>query len=286
MVRDIELDRLRSAQDVAYQRKQKSWGDQEAAWQLYQEYKARLTRAHEARQEAYAVQKQVRQGHKTLNGSFLPRINALEVRLDILSGQSVRYRQVLGDAKHQLNMELITAQLRDIDRQIDASKERCVLASRSFRNSKHRYAEVRAEYEEVKTEYENARNAFEQAKLAFEQAKDAVAIRLIQIKEESRRRQDNRRFIAEFAGVPAKYIDDTCMSVQPDGTVNIYFGGEGKPSGPGHGHYVMDASGEVTYRRDPLSPHGVHNFTAAGLKKLSSIVRCAVAPKPMAFANA
>lgn len=40
----------------------------------------------------------------------------------------------------------------------------------------------------------------------------------------------------------------------------IYFGGVGKPDGPGHGHYVMDQKGNVTYRREPFDPHGAQNF--------------------------
>jgi hypothetical protein len=48
--------------------------------------------------------------------------------------------------------------------------------------------------------------------------------------------------------------------MEPDGTVNIYFGGFGSPDGPGHGHYVMDPSGTVTYARDPSDEHGAQNF--------------------------
>ena len=45
---------------------------------------------------------------------------------------------------------------------------------------------------------------------------------------------------------------------------NIYFGGVGKPDGLGHGHYVMDPGGNVTYRRDPFDPHGAQNFEPGG----------------------
>lgn len=48
-----------------------------------------------------------------------------------------------------------------------------------------------------------------------------------------------------------------------DGNTNIYFGGIGKPDGPGHGHYVMDQYGTVTYMRNPSDPHGTQNFTDA-----------------------
>lgn len=42
--------------------------------------------------------------------------------------------------------------------------------------------------------------------------------------------------------------------------VNLYFGGVGEPNGPGHAHYVMDANGNLTYKREPFDPHGAQNF--------------------------
>jgi hypothetical protein len=33
--------------------------------------------------------------------------------------------------------------------------------------------------------------------------------------------------------------------------------------GQGHGHYVMDKYGKVTYKRNPDKEHGAHNFTDA-----------------------
>jgi hypothetical protein len=57
---------------------------------------------------------------------------------------------------------------------------------------------------------------------------------------------------------------DLLKYVSQQGNVyNIYFGGVGKPNGPGHGHYAMDRSGKVTYQRDPFDMHGGQNFTGA-----------------------
>ena len=74
-------------------------------------------------------------------------------------------------------------------------------------------------------------------------------------------RESSNRSLAERAGVPWQYLNDVWVSTDPSGTVNIYFGGMGSPNGAGHGHYAMDAYGNVTYRRDPLDPHGSQNFT-------------------------
>ena len=65
--------------------------------------------------------------------------------------------------------------------------------------------------------------------------------------------------------MPHQYHDNVWVSLDSNGNTNIYFGGVGKPNGPGHGHYVMDRSGEVTYKRDPFDPHGAQNFEKADL---------------------
>ena len=69
-----------------------------------------------------------------------------------------------------------------------------------------------------------------------------------------------KKSIAARAGVPLQYQDNVLISTDPDGITNIYFGGIGKPNGTGHGHYVMDQHGTVTYRREPFDPHGAQNF--------------------------
>jgi hypothetical protein len=53
----------------------------------------------------------------------------------------------------------------------------------------------------------------------------------------------------------------------------IYFGGSGKPDGPGHGHYVIYPDGRITYNRQPYEEHGSHNFKRSPEleKKLGSI---------------
>lgn len=76
----------------------------------------------------------------------------------------------------------------------------------------------------------------------------------------SKKRREDKKSIAARAGVPLQYQDNVLISTDPDGITNIYFGGVGKPDGPGHGHYVMDQHGTVTYRRDPFDPHGAQNF--------------------------
>ena len=82
-------------------------------------------------------------------------------------------------------------------------------------------------------------------------------------KENDKRKQDKRQ-IAERAGVPHQYLNDVWVSKDINGNTNIYFAGVGKPNGPGHGHYVVDSSGKTIYKRDPFDPHGAQNFEGPG----------------------
>ena len=88
----------------------------------------------------------------------------------------------------------------------------------------------------------------------------AFKTRLEQVRASSKKRREDKKSIAEKAGVPSQYRDNVWISKDSDGNTNIYFGGIGKPDGPGHGHYVMDQNGTVTYRREPFGPHGAQNF--------------------------
>ena len=89
----------------------------------------------------------------------------------------------------------------------------------------------------------------------------AFKTRLEQVRASSKKRREDKKSIAEKAGVPFQYQDNVLISTDPDGITNIYFGGIGKPNGTGRGHYAMDRNGTVTYRREPFDPHGAQNFT-------------------------
>lgn len=130
-----------------------------------------------------------------------------------------------------------------------------------FQSAKAEFEQARSEFTEAKANHAHARDEFKQAKAEFERAKSAFQVRLDQVRNEQQQRKDDKRSLAERAGVPSQYLDDVWVSTEPDGTVNIYFGGTGEPAGPGHGHYAMDSYGNVTYARDPDEDHGAHNFT-------------------------
>jgi chromosome segregation ATPase len=143
----------------------------------------------------------------------------------------------------------------------DAAKAEHERARDDFKAAQARCRQAQAEFEAAKAEHERHQDEFRAAKQESDRAKDAFTHRLNELRAEQSQRADDKYALAQQAGVPSQYWGDVWVSTDDDGTVNIYFGGIGEPAGEGHGHYAMDASGYVTYRRDPFDPHGAHNFT-------------------------
>ncbi len=134
-------------------------------------------------------------------------------------------------------------------------------ASAEFKAAQVVRRRAQDQLEAAKAEHERRAEKFRELKAEANRAKDAFSHRLAELRAEQERRKDDKRSLAQQAGVPSQYWDDVWVSIDEDGNVNIYFGGLGEPVGDGHGHYAMDASGHVTYRRDPGLAHGAQNFT-------------------------
>lgn len=74
MAKDAELDRLKAAQDRAFQRKQNAYRAQQHAWEARSAARDVMNRAYEAKQRAYADQ----DGHGgTTNPYEAPMVRAL-----------------------------------------------------------------------------------------------------------------------------------------------------------------------------------------------------------------
>ncbi len=149
-------------------------------------------------------------------------------------------------------------QLRSIS---DAAIAEHKAVSADFQAAKAAKREAQAEFDAAKAEHERRTDEFRAAKAEHERAKDAFNRRLSELRAEQERHKADKRSLAQQAGVPSQYLDDVWVSIDADGNVNIYFGGVGEPVGDGHGHYAMDPSGQVTYRRGVGEAHGAQNFT-------------------------
>lgn len=145
--------------------------------------------------------------------------------------------------------------------ELRSAKERHDATKPAFQRAKDDFNSAKRAFDSAKAEHECTQEDFKRAKAEFDQAAKAFKSRLEKVKTEGQKRREDKKSIAAKAGVPHQYRDNVWVSTDFSGNTNIYFGGVGKPNGPGHGHYVMDRSGKMTYKRDPFDPHGAQNFT-------------------------
>ena len=232
MAKDAELDRLKTAQDLAYQRKQDAYQAQQRAWEKKRSSaRDAINRAFEAMQRAYAAQDSTWLDLQRMRDSYGPIIERLN------SLQETAFQ----------NMK------RAFDNASSAYDRRDGAGAASYAAEGHRYEAESQGYVNVRrglvAELRSAKERHDATKPAFQRAKDDF--------NSAKRAFDSAN--AAKAGVPHQYHDNVWISTDSSGNTNIYFGGFGKPNGPGHGHYVMDRSGKVTYMRDPFDPHGAQN---------------------------
>lgn len=102
-------------------------------------------------------------------------------------------------------------------------------------------------------EKETAQNALDTAVQAANQADQAYQEKLKELQLFYKTRSAD---LARQAGVPSAYIEATLAAYKPDGSINLYFGGEGRPNGKYHGHYILNPEGRVSYRRNPYQKRG------------------------------
>ena len=280
--RDAELDRLRSARESARQQQQAAWRAQQAAWERRSSARAVMNRAYETKQAAYADQQAAWEAYvsiKQTNGPRIDSLNAQQERAyqnmksafesaslahDMHDGASARMYADQGHA-YKAESQTCVAERRQLVAEIRVARERFDAVKPAFQAAKSEFACARQAFLSAKTEHERAQAEFKRAKVEFDLCAKAFKARLDELKSASRKRREDKKSLAARAGVPLQYQDNVWISTDSNGNTNIYFGGVGKPNGPGHGHYVMDRSGTVTYRRDPFDPHGAQNFEKSDL---------------------
>lgn len=278
MAKDAELDRLKAAQDQAFQRKQDAYQVQQRAWKKRSSARAAMNQAYETKQRAYDEQDRAWQRYQGVRGANSPRIDALNAQQerafqnmkDAFSNASSAYDRRDGASAasyaadgrgYKAEAQGCVAERRRLVEEIRSARAPHDSAKVAFQQAKGEFDRCKRTFDAAKAEHERAQAAFKQARAAFDQAAAAFKSRLQKVRAE---RSSDRRTLALRAGVPAQYLNDVWVSTKPDGAVNIYFGGVGKPDGPGHGHYAMDSNGKVTYKRDPFDPHGAQNFEGPG----------------------
>ena len=281
MARDPELDRLKAVQDAAFHHQQEAYQAQQRAWDRRSRARETLNQAYENKQRAYDAQDSSWQEYQRLcarNGPHIDQLNArqeaafqnMQRAFDSASGAHDRRdgaaARRYADEGHNYKAESqrYAAERRPLVDELRSAKMRHEPYKLAFQRAKAEFDSAKRIFDQEKVEHERKESDFKDAKVNSERAVTAFKARLEQVRAVSKKRMDDRRSVAEKAGVPAQYRDDLWISTDSEGNTNIYFGGVGKPNGDGHGHYVVDRGGTVTYRREPFDPHGSHNFEDTG----------------------
>ncbi|MDF3284970.1 hypothetical protein [Gordonia sp. N1V] len=278
MAKDAELDRLKVAQDLAFQRKQDAYERQQSAWQRRSSARDAMNRAYESFERARSEQDRTWDHYQSVRSLNGPRIDSLNTQQEnayhsmkrAYDASSAAYERRDGASassyaaegrQHKEESQRCVAERRRLVEEIRSARSRHESQKPTFDRAKQEFESCKFAFTSAKSDHESAQNAFTRAKAHHETAAKEFRARLEYVKSESKKRNAYRRSLAERAGVPGRYIDNVWVSQKPDGSANIYFGGIGEPNGPGHGHYAVDRDGNVTYKRDPFDPHGTHNFT-------------------------
>ncbi len=277
MAKDAELDRLKTAQDLAFQRKQDAYQVQQKAWERRSTARDAMNRAHEAKQRAYQEQDRTWQHYQNVRNSNGPRIDHLNTQQESAFQNMKRSYDAASSAydrrdgasassyaaegrRYKGEAQACVVERRRLVEEIRSARATHEATKPAFQRAKDDFSSRKRAFDSAKAEHERAQAEFKRAKAEFDRAAKAFKDRLEKVRAENKRHKDDKRSLAEKAGVPYQYRDNVWVSRDSDGNTNFYFGGVGKPNGPGHGHYVMDRNGKVTYKRDPYDPHGAQNF--------------------------
>lgn len=281
MAKDVELDRLKAAQDRAFQRKQDAYQVMQQAWDKRSSARDALNRAHEVKQGAYVEQDRMWQRYQLVRSTNGPRIDSLNIQqerafqnmksaFDSASSAYDRRDGAMASSyasdghRYKAESQGYVAERRRLVEEIRSARAEHDATRPAFQRAKDEFSAAKQRFDQAKAEHERTQAEFKRAKAEFDSCTEAFKSRLEKVRSEGQKRREDKKSIAARAGVPYQYRDNVWVSTDSNGNINIYFGGAGKPNGPGHGHYVMDRNGEVTYKREPHDEHGGHNFDGPG----------------------
>jgi hypothetical protein len=278
MAKDAELDRLKAAQDLAFSRKQTAFQTQDAAWKRRKAAGDKMHGAFEEKDRAYHAQQSAWDDLQRLRDSKGPRIGQLNdlqerafqnMKSSYDSASSAFDRRDGAGAKsyaeqgrsYKAESQGYVEERRRLVAELRSAGDNQKSYAPAFQAAKGRFDSAKREFDAAKAAHERTQTEFKAAKEAFDKASSAFKAQLDSVKAQNAKKKNDKRSIAEKAGVPYQYLDKVYVSKDANGNTNIYFGGMGEPNGPGHGHYVVDRSGKVTYKREPYEEHGGKNFT-------------------------
>lgn len=301
MSRDYELDRLKSEEQAAFQRKQSAWknyadakdranaayDEMESAWQERCRAREEMNREFEIMQNANSHHQEIWDEYGRIRDYNNSRIDSLRYEADsehremqmCFENASSEYSH--GDKsmapvyaeegrEHKERRDELNAEISSLIAEIKSAKERAqYLAPRTdshaFHVAKDRFEDAKSAHQAAEREFKRRKSDRDRLKAIFDEAQ-AEHTRLKEafqhrLAEVKAANQRDRSQILDKAGIYGSERKDAKIVKKSDGTTQIYHGGIGSGDGIGHGHTALDHTGRKTYDRDAFSAHGSHNYT-------------------------
>jgi len=276
-MRGNELGRLKAEKNKAFRRQQSAYQELEStgdhrtqakkeldvSWQKLQSAKERMDNAYHDNQQTWDRYKSQQESlsrqieyeksqadslHQHMSDAFDRASNEFSYGDKSLApayaAEGNRYKAEL----QSVNAEVkgLVAQSKSLPRP-NSSFQSC---KASYNTAKSELQSTQNHYSLAKAEHESAKARFRQARREFQQANEAFKARLRKVKAENEHEYEKQRDVARKAGVPESQIDAVKVRYDPlKGKNDVYFGGLGEADGLGHGHAVVDDSGNIEYLR-------------------------------------
>lgn len=215
LARDFVFKKLKEDLNKSFSHKQQSWEQQDEAWNYLKSVQSRLNpQISRLKLDHDQIFANMRDAGKKATEAYR-------------SGDHINAKKYSNQGKsYKIQMATL---VQERHRLIAIVKE----ATDDHKRACNKYRIVKAEHEKLRQMFKSA-------------TKNA--------KPDKRYGRNSKIAIARRAGVPEKYHDDLYVKSKPDGSINIFFGGIGKPNGLGHGHHRIDANGKVTCKYPPFTP--------------------------------
>lgn len=262
MAHDAELDRLKAAQDQAFQRKQKVYDAMQVAWQRRSTAHDAMDRAYYDKQIAHKVMNDAWQSYQFVRQHNGPRIDGLNSAQEdafqnmkqyfdsasnaheARDGASARYYADQGHYYKQVAQNCVVER-RQLVQEVRDARERHEATRPSFEHAKAIFIRAKEEYNRAKEEHLRAQEEFKRAKAAFDEAVTMFKRRLEAFRASAKKVATQGRLEGRWY---SKYRSD-------DGKIHVLLDKNGNPTNKyPHIHVIHDEYGgevRVVLSADP-----------------------------------
>ena len=301
MARDQELDRIKSEEQAAFQRKQAAWAvwdearsraddaydAMQSAWDERVDAKEEMNHEYELMQASSEHYREVWDDYGRIRDANNAQIDSLRNEADSEHHEMQRcfdqasHEYEYGDKsmapvysqeghEHKARRDELNAEVSRLCREVKEARQNAEWRapktdSSAFKAAQEKFHQAKARHEVAQTEFKRLKIERDRTKSEFRSAQAEHK----RLKEAFQRRLEevkaakhrDREETLDKAGIRYSDRKDAKIVKKADGTTQVYSGGIGGGDGFGHGHVALDSSGRKTYAREAFAEHGKQNFT-------------------------